>query len=224
MNRNKNIITIDGPACSGKGTLSRRVAEHFGWLHLDSGLLYRSLAYVLLQHRISPEQVEESIIEQIAKELKFDVHDRSLSVSWNNYKLGNELRTEQVGHWASLVAREPITRQVLLKLQRSVAQKVGQLVADGRDMGTTVFPDAQFKFFLVAPLDVRAKRRFEDQRIINPLITYEAVLEQLKKRDLRDTERSIAPLKQAEDAIPIDTGSLSIEESFKIILSHVEKS
>lgn len=218
---NKNIITIDGTACSGKGTLAQLLAQQLGWFHLDSGLLYRAAGYLLYQ--LPHQQAESfSVLKEELKCLSLERQDGVLKVLWHHTDITASLRTQQVSQWASLIAQESFVREALLPLQQEVVQLMQGVVADGRDMGTVVFPQALHKFYLTASVEVRAERRFAVERRSDDRITLNSVLEQLKERDLRDSTRRVAPLRKPQDALEIDTGACSIEEALALMLKHVK--
>lgn len=202
------VITIDGPSGAGKGTVSRAVAKTLGWNYLDSGSIYRSLAIAVMNAGIELEKTAEII--QVAQDmlLEFESGDE-LTVRLNGKNITPELGTETTGHAASVIAAYPEVRAVLLKKQKDFQQLPG-LVADGRDMGTVVFPDAKYKVFLTASAEVRAKRRYKQliEKGINANL--ERITCDIVERDRRDSERKNAPLAMAKDALFIDSSSLTI--------------
>lgn len=200
------IITIDGPSGSGKGTIAASVAERLGWRILDSGALYRLLGYSVDQAGISFEDVDK--IEKIAKNMQVEfVSDQILL---DGRDVGNAIRTETAGNNASKVAAIPAVRAALLGWQQDYAQLPG-LVADGRDMGTVVFPQAAVKIFLTASAEERAMRRYKQLKEKGIDVTLAGLIAEIEERDKRDRERSTAPLKPAVDAIEIDSTAMSIE-------------
>ncbi|MEM8685973.1 MAG: (d)CMP kinase [Pseudomonadota bacterium] len=202
------IIAIDGPAASGKGTLARKLAEHFNLAYLDTGSLYRAVALKLVLDGADPKAEEQAV--ETARKL-----DGSL--------LGDpRLRSGEVGEAASVVAANPEVRKEILDFQRRYAASPGGAVLDGRDIGTIVCPDADVKLFVVANPQVRAKRRFEELIAGGEEVTYDTVLADLKARDARDEGRSIAPLKRASDALLLDTSELDIETAFRTAVTIVE--
>jgi len=212
------VITVDGPSGVGKGTLSQRLARHLGWHFLDSGALYRLLG--LAAHRQGVDLADEQRLESLALglDVRFLPTDQGETVIFlNNQDVTREIRTEQAGNDASKVAAVPAVRLALLQRQRDFRLLPG-LVADGRDMGTTVFPDAPLKFFLTASAEVRAERRHK-QLIEKGLdANLHNLLAEITERDERDRTRSVSPLKPAEDAIIIDTSHLGIDEVFTAVL------
>ncbi len=209
------VITIDGPGGSGKGTIGLQLAEALGWHFLDSGALYRVLALAVLNHHL--DITHEPAIVQLAKIL--DVQFGS-DIFLEKQNVTYQIRTESCGNLASQIAVFPAVRSVLLEKQYAFRQLPG-LVADGRDMGTTVFPDASIKFFLEASALERAKRRYLQLKDIHQNVTLENLLAEIKERDVRDKERVVSPLIPAKDAVVIDTTGLGIKEVFELILKEV---
>jgi cytidylate kinase len=212
------VITVDGPSGVGKGTLSQQLARHLGWHFLDSGALYRLLG--LAARRQGVEFTDEPALEVLA--LKLDVRflpsgQGETTILLSNQDVTREIRTEQAGNDASRVAAVPAVRAALLQRQRDFRQLPG-LVADGRDMGTTVFPDAPLKFFLTASAEVRAERRYKQLKEKGLDASLTTLLAEIAERDERDRTRSVSPLKPAEDAIIIDTSHLGIDEVFSVVL------
>jgi cytidylate kinase len=199
------IIAIDGPAAAGKGTLARRIAEAFGFAYLDTGALYRATAKKVLDQAIDPDDAQGCTV--VALNLTPD----DLDVEG--------LRTEAVGQAASKVSAIPGVRSALLRFQREIAANPpggkGGAVLDGRDIGTVVCPDADVKFFVTASTEVRAERRFKELREAGEDAIYARVLEEMRERDARDTNRAVAPLKPAEDATVIDTSGLDADQVFE---------
>ncbi|MFM9938369.1 MAG: (d)CMP kinase [Hyphomicrobiaceae bacterium] len=195
------IIAIDGPAASGKGTLARRIAAHFGYSCLDTGLLYRAVARDVLASGGSLE--DEVLAARLARILDPATLDDA------------GLRLPGVGDAASVVAKVPAVRRALLDFQRNFAAQEPGAVLDGRDIGTVVCPDAPVKMFITAAVEVRARRRFEELRARGEPVTYDRVLEVIRRRDERDSGRADAPMKPADDAILLDTSDLAIDAAFE---------
>ena len=195
---NPLVIAVDGPAASGKGTLAKRIAEKLGALYLDTGGLYRALAYQVIKEDQSLQDSEA--IVKIAQQLTLQ--------DIKNAKLYDE----KIGNAASMIAANQLVRKALIECQREVARSPQGAVLDGRDIGTVICPDADFKFYITAQLETRAYRRYKQLQNTDGSIIYRAVLEDLRKRDQRDEARSVAPLKKAQDAIHIDTTNMSSQQ------------
>lgn len=209
------MITIDGPTGSGKGTIGRLLARKLGWRFLDSGILYRALAYAVDFKKISLDDIKaiQDLITLI------HISDDG-EVRFENQDITQSIRTEICGSIASKIAAKPLVREALLQWQRDYCKSKG-LVADGRDMGTVVFPNARWKFFLTATPEERAQRRYEQLKRGGVNVNLADVLRDLLARDERDMKRLVAPLKPANDAIYIDTTKLTIDEILQIILEHI---
>jgi cytidylate kinase len=206
------VVTIDGPSGSGKGTISRAVAQHAGWNLLDSGALYRLVALAGMKRGLDPSDVNRHA--QLAAQLdaRFDVNpDGTERVLLDGQDVTSELRSEEAGQGASRVAAWPEVRAALLDLQRSFARPPG-LVADGRDMGTVVFPDAVLKIFLTATAEERARRRYKQLKDKGSDVSLAALSREIAERDQRDTTRAVSPLKPAPDAHVIDSTGLTVAE------------
>jgi cytidylate kinase len=203
------IIAIDGPAASGKGTLAKRVAAHFGLACLDTGLLYRAVARDVLEQERSLE--DEAYAARVARTLD----TATLS--------DPALRLPGVGDAASVVAKFPKVRAALLDLQRDFARQEPGAVLDGRDIGTVVCPDADVKIFVTATAEVRARRRYAEQKARGEPVTYEGVLASIRQRDERDANRADAPMKAAPDAILLDTTELDIEAAFDAAVGLIKR-
>ncbi|QYM72016.1 (d)CMP kinase [Pseudochrobactrum sp. Wa41.01b-1] len=194
------IIAIDGPAASGKGTLARNLATHYGFHHLDTGLTYRAVAKALIDQGLPLD--DEAIAARAAQELDLKGLDRTV------------LSAHDIGEAASKVAVMPEVRRALVEAQRKFAENLPGTVLDGRDIGTVVCPDAPVKLYITASAEVRAERRFNEMRAKNADADYNEVLDDLKRRDERDMNRVASPLKPASDAHLIDTSKMDIEAAF----------
>lgn len=207
------VIAIDGPSASGKGTVAQRVAAKLGFHYLDSGALYRLVALAGLQHNIDWQ--DGSALGDLVPQLK--VHFDGEQIYLNHHEVSAQVRSEQMSQGASQVAVHPHVRQALVSWQHSLRQMPG-LVADGRDMGTVIFPDAQCKVFLTASAEVRADRRVKQLSQRGVAADYQAILQDLQARDQRDRERSSSPLVQAADAHLLDTDALNIQQAVDQVL------
>jgi len=213
------VVAIDGPSGVGKGTVARALARKLGWHFLDSGSLYRILA--LAARKAGVPDTDESAVARLAPKLdiKFNIqHDDNESIIVDGAELAPQVRAETTGQLASVIAVYPKVRAALLERQRAFRQAPG-LVADGRDMGTVVFPDAGLKIFLDASADERARRRLIQLRKAGIEANIAALREEIRERDVRDRNRAVSPLKAADDAVTIDTTELSVER----VLARVEQ-
>jgi len=200
-------VAIDGPAASGKGTISRAIAQHFGFGHLDTGLLYRAVGKKSLTHGDSPE-----IATKLARELTADDLN------------ADDLRTAEVAQAASRIAVIPAVRTALVELQKTFAKQPCGAVLDGRDIGTVICPDADVKLFITASAEVRARRRYAELSAKNNSVTPEQVLADIKLRDARDADRDVAPMIAATDAHLIDTSDMKIAQAIAVTIAIVKAS
>ncbi|MCC5854985.1 MAG: (d)CMP kinase [Idiomarina sp.] len=213
------VITIDGPGGSGKGTITRMLAEKLGWHLLDSGAIYRVLAVAALHHDFTAED-EESLVALAADlDVEFVVNDDTglTHVILEGEDVTETIRAEAMGMSASKIAALPRVREALLRRQRGFRELPG-LVADGRDMGTVVFPDAEAKIFLTASTEERARRRFQQLQEKGFDANMTSLIAEIAERDERDTKRSVAPLKAAEDSLVLDSTGKSIEQVLDEVL------
>ncbi|MEX1670030.1 (d)CMP kinase [Zhongshania guokunii] len=217
------VIAIDGPSGSGKGTLCQTLARHFGWHLLDSGALYRLTGMAADRHGVALD--DELAVAELAKNLDVQFvpgeSGEPTSVLLEGDDVSGELRTEKTGLLASKVAVLGAVRSALLQRQRDFAQAPG-LVADGRDMGTVVFTDAPLKIFLTASAEERAQRRYKQLKSKGDDVNLATLLGEIQARDKRDSERELAPLKPAADAIQLDSSGLGIEEVFERVLAEAK--
>lgn len=218
------VITIDGPSGTGKGTLSLRLARQLGWHFLDSGALYRLVAYGAEQTGRNFNDPMDIADYARGLPVRFDTQDlsREPKIYLDDQEVTSEIRTEAAGNAASKVAAMGEVREALLQRQREFRQAPG-LVADGRDMGTTVFPDASLKIYLTASPKIRARRRHKQLKDKGIDVSLSALVTDITERDERDANRSVSPLKPAEDAVMVDTSSLSIEEVMALVYSLVDQ-
>ena len=209
------VLTIDGPSASGKGTVAERVAAALGFHFLDSGALYRLTALSAMQHGVALD--DEARIAELAAALPATFHDGSVWLAGENVR--EAIRAEAVGEGASKVAALPAVRAALLDRQRAYRQPPG-LVADGRDMGTVIFPDAAAKVFLTASAEARAERRYKQLIEKGISASLPALVADMQARDARDSARAVAPLKPAPDALLLDTTEMDIESAVQAVLAH----
>lgn len=216
------VITIDGPSGSGKGTVAALLAGKLGWNFLDSGALYRLLAFAARNHGVdlTNEEALKVLAEHLDVQFGAARDGHGMVIILEGEDVTEAIRNEAVGAGASQVAALPVVRTALLQRQKAFREAPG-LVADGRDMGTVVFPDAPLKIFLTASAEERARRRYLQLKARGDDVNLASLLEEIRERDERDTQRAVAPLKPAEDAIQLDSTTLSIEEVLQRILSEV---
>lgn len=218
--RKPPVITIDGASGTGKGVVSQQVAAKLGWKLLDSGVLYRAVAFVAEKHRIPLD--DHSSLATVAEtlDIQFIADNPTVPAQVNveNENVTDFIRTEQIGNAASKIGAIPAVRTALLDRQRAFQTWPG-LVADGRDMGTIIFPDAPLKIFLTASAEEQARRRYKQLKEKGINVNLSSLVLELRERDQRDRERKVAPLKPAVDAICIDTDSLTIQEVVQRIMS-----
>lgn len=214
------VITVDGPSGSGKGTVCRLLAEKLGWDVLDSGAIYRVLALAALHHQIALDN-EEALVPLAANlDVQFlvDSQTNAGKVILEGEDVSTTIRNEEVGAAASKVAALPRVREALLRRQRAFRSENG-LIADGRDMGTVVFPDAPLKIYLTASAGERARRRFVELNERGLDVTLSGLLEDIQARDERDMNRAVAPLVPADDAIELDTSELNAQQVFDKVMT-----
>jgi len=215
------VLALDGPSGAGKGTIGQICSLKFGWHYLDSGAIYRGLSWLANSQDIALDDVTSLV--RLADNMTLVCHvceSDSAQIEINGHMVTEELRTDEAGQLASRIAPIPAVRAALLNMQRRCRKAPG-LVADGRDMGTTVFPDAQYKVFLTANAEIRAQRRYDQLKAKGFDVNLARLLESIQARDVRDSSRDTSPLKPAEDALVLDTSELTIDEVVARILTLV---
>lgn len=222
MTEKISVVAIDGPSGSGKGTLSQLLAKHLGFHLLDSGALYRLTALASLQKNIDLENSEAVAGVALNLQIRFDAEGDKTQIFLEGKNVTDAIRVETISMAASKVAAYPAVRSSLLSRQRTFAIKPG-LIADGRDMGTVVFPDAQVKLFLTASAEARAERRYKQLLAKAENVDKAILVKEIQERDERDTKRSVSPLVPANDAIIVDSTHMNIEQVFDFMLSEIKK-
>ena len=204
-------IAIDGPAGAGKSTIARRLAKELGYYYVDTGAIYRTVAYFMDLLGISPKDVDgvERYIDELTIEIEYD-EEGVQHMMMNGMDVSGDIRTQDISQKASLVSAHAVVRDVLLDMQRNVAKK-HNVIMDGRDIGTVVLPRADVKIFLTAAAEVRAKRRYDELIAKGQKADLNTILKEIQQRDYQDSHREIAPLKQAKDAVLVDTSELDID-------------
>ena len=210
------VITIDGPSASGKGTLAILLADRLNWKILDSGALYRAFAY------FSITENDEKLIEENLKKISFNIVENSIQVLFENKDISQHLRTEETAIQASKISSLPSTREILLPIQRFFSETTN-LIADGRDMGSGVFPSANLKFFLDAAPEVRAKRRHLELQKRGQEVNMHDLINDIVERDKKDRTRELSPLIKTEDSILLDSTNLDQESIFNEALRHIKE-
>ena len=219
----KNIITIDGTSGVGKGTLAFSLAERLGWNLLDSGLLYRLIGYLSLEEKLESSEEIVVFLNKSNIRLLTNFKESVCEIELNGKVLGEELRNENIASRASEFAKEEAIRNAIIKIQRTAYDPKKGLIADGRDMGTVIFPEAALKIFLKASPEVRAERRANQLKEKGMSVIMHDLLEQIKQRDEEDMNRKISPLKPADDSLVIDTSNLSIKEVEQKVMENFKK-
>jgi len=220
--KNELIITIDGPAGSGKSTVSKALARSLSYLYLDTGALYRAVAY-LISRKDVPSGDEQAVYDLLkSADISLRKVGDVLKVYGNGEDITGYLRTEEIGLMASRLSALPLVREMLLPIQRKAGAS-GGIVAEGRDMGTVVFPDGDVKFFLDASENERIQRRFKELSIRGDTIPYENIAKDMRQRDFQDRERKIAPLRPHEAAVIIDTSGMTITEVVESMLDVINR-
>ena len=214
----KYSIAIDGPAGAGKSTIAKKLAAELGYHYVDTGAIYRTVAYFMDLLGVSPKDVDgvERYIDELTIEIEYDEEGKQHMIM-NGMDVTDDIRTQDISQKASLVSAHAVVREVLLDMQRDMA-KEHNVVMDGRDIGTVVLPKATVKIFLTADPAVRAKRRYDELIAKGQKAKYETILKEVQQRDYQDTHREIAPLKMARDSIKVDTSEMDIDQ----VIAHIK--
>ena len=217
------VITIDGPAGVGKTTTAKRLASKLGYQYLDTGAMYRAVTYFLRKNSIDirSEVHVKKMLDILNLELDFTSEDE-IKVLLDNVDISTLIRSKEITSAVSEVSAIKAVREKMVKIQKDTA-KNGNFIVEGRDIGTVVFPDAKYKFFLTADYDVRAQRRLEDFKRVNEELNVNKIKQDLTDRDQYDSSRKLSPLKQAKDAIVIDTSTCTIDDQVNQIFKHIER-
>jgi cytidylate kinase len=216
------IIAIDGPSGAGKSTLAKRLARELGFIYLDTGAMYRALALKLLRQGV--DLADDARVNQLVRQTAIDLREKDgkLQVLLDGCDVAADIRTPEVSQMASKSSALSVVRARLLELQREIGQR-GSVVAEGRDIGTVIFPQAQVKIFLDASSGERARRRYQELFAAGREVNLEETLREMEERDKRDSERDLAPLRQAADAVRVDSSSIGADAVAAMVLDLVEK-
>lgn len=212
------VITIDGPAGAGKSSAAKDTARELGIKYLDTGAIYRAIALILAKSEISPDN--DKYLREALSEIKIVLRGDKVLV--NDFDVSGEIRTPEVDELSSLYSAVPAVREALLGLQQE-QKNYGSIVAEGRDVGSVVFPDAKVKFYITASPEVRAKRRYDERIAKGKSADYDEILRAIKERDINDSTRKTAPLSIPEGAIYLDTSDMTEKEAVKFIVNHVRE-
>ena len=220
----KNIsVAIDGPAGAGKSTIARRLARELGYRDVDTGAIYRTVAYFMDLWGVSPKDVDgvTRYIDELTVEIEYD-DDGIQHMIMNGMDVTEDIRSQEISQKASLISAHAVVREMLLDMQREMARRYN-VIMDGRDIGTVVLPKATVKIFLTASPEVRAQRRTDELLAKGQKANYETVLKEIRQRDYQDTHREIAPLKMARDSVKVDTSDMNLEQAVETIRQIVAK-
>ncbi len=216
------IVTIDGPAGSGKSTVAKQIAQRLDWMYLDTGATYRCAAIIAQRENLSADQTQQIAHKLRQADIKFKPSDAKPKVFLNDRDVTEEIRSETISELASKLAADPEIRSILVAKQRQIASQYANIITEGRDQGSTVFADADIKIYLDAADDERARRRYRQLIEQGEQADYEQILQAIKQRDYRDKTRKISPLTIPDDAVVIDTTNLNIEQVVEKIITLIE--
>lgn len=216
-------VAIDGPAGAGKSTIARRLARELGYRYVDTGAIYRTVAYFMDLWGVSPKDVDgvTRYIDELTVGIEYD-EDGVQHMLMNGMDVTEDIRSQDISQKASLISAHAVVREMLLDMQREVAQRFN-VIMDGRDIGTVVLPKATVKIFLTASPEVRARRRTDELLAKGQKANYDTVLKEIRQRDYQDTHREIAPLKMARDSIKVDTSDMNLEQAVEAIREIIMK-
>ncbi|MDD5766013.1 MAG: (d)CMP kinase [Candidatus Marinimicrobia bacterium] len=215
------VVAIDGPAGSGKSSTAKEVAKRLGFTYVDTGAMYRAITLLTIRRKISPENSEQVVSLAELIDIRFRWENGNLRTLLNGEDVSDEIRSAEVAQAVSPVSAIAGVREIMVKRQREMSSE-NNIVMEGRDIGTNVFPKADFKFYVTADVEVRAMRRIGDYQKIGQNLSWEEIVEEIKKRDRIDSSRTHSPLKKADDAIVIDTTHLTFEEQVEKIIEIVK--
>jgi cytidylate kinase len=216
-------IAIDGPAGAGKSTIAKRLAKELGYYYVDTGAIYRTVAYFMDLLGVSPKDTDgvERYIDELTIDIEYD-EDGLQHMLMNGMDVTGDIRTQDISQKASLISAQPVVREVLLDMQRDMAKNYN-VVMDGRDIGTVVLPNADVKIFLTASAEVRARRRTDELLAKGQKANFDTILKEIQQRDYQDTHRPIAPLKMTKESVKVDTSDMDIETVLQTIREIVQK-
>jgi cytidylate kinase len=217
------IITIDGPAGSGKSTIAKMIAKELGFTYIDTGAMYRAVALKIKRSGVDPDDPLSVVKVLQSTQIDLIPSENGVKVFLDGEDVSGLIRTEEIGKLASKIARHPQVRKILVRMQRKLGEKAKNAVLEGRDTGTVIFPDADIKFFFTASPEVRAERRFKELKEKGINVNYSDILKEIKERDRLDETREDSPLRPAEDAVIIDTTGKSLHQVFRDVLQIIKE-